>query len=70
MELVGDLILVLLAALAGGFLARRIGQPLIVGYILTWTNQNWTLTFYVSCGIYLIGGLCWLFIDAHKPLEE
>ncbi len=34
MELVGDLILVLLAALAGGFLARRIGQPLIVGYIL------------------------------------
>lgn len=45
-------------------------SALIVGYILTWTNQNWTLTFYVSCGIYLIGGLCWLFIDAHKPLEE
>ena len=34
MELVGDLILVLLAALVGGFLARLIGQPLIVGYIL------------------------------------
>jgi monovalent cation:H+ antiporter-2, CPA2 family len=34
MELVTDLTLVLVAALAGGFLAQRVGQPLIVGYIL------------------------------------
>src|SRR5215212_8045190 len=34
MELVADLSLVLLAALMGGYLAQRIGQPLIVGYIL------------------------------------
>jgi K+:H+ antiporter len=34
MELVTDLTLVLVAALAGGFLAQRAGQPLIVGYIL------------------------------------
>src|SRR5438552_15151723 len=34
MELVTDLTLVLVAALAGGFLAQRLGQPLIVGYIL------------------------------------
>jgi monovalent cation:H+ antiporter-2, CPA2 family len=34
MELVGDLTLVFLSALAGGFLAQRLGQPLIVGYIL------------------------------------
>ncbi len=34
MELLADLTLVLVAALAGGFLARRLGQPLIVGYIL------------------------------------
>lgn len=33
MELVADLALVLLAALIGGFLAQRLGQPLIVGYI-------------------------------------
>ena len=33
-ELVADLTLVLAAALAGGFVAHRIGQPLIVGYIL------------------------------------
>ena len=34
MDLVADLTLVLLAALCGGFLAQRVGQPLIVGYIL------------------------------------
>ena len=34
MPLVADLALVLLAALLGGYLAQRIGQPLIVGYIL------------------------------------
>lgn len=34
MELVADLTLVLAAALAGGFLAHRARQPLIVGYIV------------------------------------
>ena len=34
MDLVADLALVLLAALLGGSLAQRFGQPLIVGYIL------------------------------------
>ncbi len=45
-------------------------SALVVGYLLTWTAQNWTLTFYVSAAIYLVGGFCWLFIDAHTPLEE
>ena len=34
MDLIADLTLVVAAALAGGFAARRAGQPLIVGYIL------------------------------------
>jgi len=34
MELLADLTLVLAAALAGGFVAHRVRQPLIVGYIL------------------------------------
>lgn len=45
-------------------------SPLAIGYILTFTNNNWTLTFYVSSAIYLLGGLCWLFIDAQTPLLE
>lgn len=34
MDLVSDLTLVLVAALAGGFLAQRLRQPLIVGYLI------------------------------------
>ncbi|MEO6238896.1 MAG: MFS transporter, partial [Vicinamibacterales bacterium] len=44
-------------------------SPLIVGYILTWYPGDWTLTFYVSSGIYLLGAVCWLFIDARTPLQ-
>ena len=41
-----------------------------VGYLLSWTNNDWTLTFYISAAIYSIGGLCWLLLDAHTPLEQ
>ena len=44
-------------------------SPLAVGYLLSWTSQNWTLTFYVSAAIYSLGAICWLFLDAHTPLE-
>ena len=44
-------------------------SPLAVGYILSFTG-NWSLTFYVSAAVYLMGGVCWLFIDAHTPLEK
>jgi MFS transporter, ACS family, glucarate transporter len=43
---------------------------LVVGYLLAWTAQNWTLTFYISSGIYLLGAVCWLFLDSHTPLVE
>jgi ACS family glucarate transporter-like MFS transporter len=49
--------------IAGGF------SPLVVGYLLAWTSQNWTLTFYVSAAIYSLGAVCWLFLDSHTPLE-
>ena len=42
---------------------------LVVGYLLTWTG-NWTLTFYVSAAIYLVGAVCWLFLDSHTPVER
>jgi ACS family glucarate transporter-like MFS transporter len=42
---------------------------LVVGYLLTWTG-NWTLAFYVSAAIYMVGAFCWLFLDSHTPLER
>jgi ACS family glucarate transporter-like MFS transporter len=43
---------------------------LVVGYLLEWTANNWTLTFYISSTIYLIGAFCWLFLDSHTPVER
>jgi MFS family permease len=41
---------------------------LVVGYLLAWTG-NWTLTFYLSAAIYLVGACCWIFLDSHTPVE-
>jgi len=43
---------------------------LVVGYLLAWTSGNWTLTFYISSSIYMIGAVCWLFLDSHSPVER
>jgi MFS transporter, ACS family, glucarate transporter len=43
--------------------------PLVIGYILKWSNSNWNLTFYVSAAIYLMGILFWKFLDPVTPLE-
>lgn len=45
-------------------------SPLAVGYLLAWTGQNWTLTFYVSAAVYSLGAVCWLFLDPETPIEQ
>ena len=45
-------------------------SPLAIGYLLAWTGQNWTLTFYVSAAVYSLGAVCWLFLDAETPMEQ
>jgi ACS family glucarate transporter-like MFS transporter len=45
-------------------------SPLVVGYLLAWTKQDWTVTFYVSAAIYSLGAVCWIFLDAHTPMEQ
>ncbi|MSU36114.1 MAG: MFS transporter [Pedosphaera sp.] len=43
--------------------------PIVVGYILDSTNHNWSVTFWVSAAIYLLGALSWMGIDPVTPLE-
>jgi len=50
--------------IAGGF------SPLVVGYLLAWTANDWALTFYISAAIYMVGGVCWLFLDSHTPIDD
>jgi MFS family permease len=44
--------------------------PLVLGFVLDHTEQNWVITFWISAIIYVLGGLCWLFIDPVTPLEK
>ena len=44
--------------------------PAVVGYILQHLNHNWMLTFWISAIIYVIGGLCWIWIDPVTPIDE
>ena len=48
----------------GGFVS-----PIVIGYIVDQTG-NWTLTFYVTAAVYLIGSIFWLLADPVTPLEE
>ena len=44
-------------------------SPLVIAYILTHTNNNWDLTFYVSAAVYFLGICFWLFLDPVTPVE-
>jgi MFS family permease len=42
--------------------------PVLVGYLLASTHQDWAVIFNLSAAVYFLGGLCWLFIDPVTPL--
>lgn len=47
-----------------GFVAPTAG-----GYILANTGGDWNMILYLMAGMYLLGTLCWPFIDPTTPLE-
>jgi sugar phosphate permease len=48
----------------GGFVS-----PIVLGYIVGRTG-NWNLTFYLTAALYLLGAVCWWFLDPVTPLEQ
>jgi ACS family glucarate transporter-like MFS transporter len=48
-----------------GFVAPWLG-----GYIIQQTGGDWNVFLYTMAGVYLVGTLCWPFIDPVTPLEE
>jgi MFS family permease len=42
----------------------------VVGYLVAWSAGDWTMVFYISAAIYLVGAICWLFLDSHTPIER
>jgi MFS family permease len=45
-------------------------SPLVIGYILKWSGNNWNLTFYASAAAYLMGVVFWRFLDPVTPLDR
>jgi ACS family glucarate transporter-like MFS transporter len=45
-------------------------SPLVIGYILRGTGNNWTITFYVSAAIYFAAVIFWRFLDPVTPVEQ
>jgi len=44
--------------------------PVVIGYVLKQTGNDFTITVYISATAYFIGALCWLGIDSTKPLDH
>jgi len=44
--------------------------PTVMSFVLYWTNGNWNVNLYIMAGVYLLGTLCWPFLDPVTPLEE
>jgi len=44
--------------------------PVVVGYLLKATDQNWGIVYDLSGAALLVGAVCWLFIDPVTPLEH
>ncbi len=46
-----------------------VASPLAIGYILSRTNNNWDLTFYVSAAVYFSGVIFWSLLDPVTPFD-
>ena len=51
------------AGQVGGFLS-----PIILAYIIHITG-DWSIPLYVTGALFLVGALCWCFIDPARPVE-
>jgi len=47
-----------------------LASPIAMGYILRYTNNNWTYCLYSVAAAYLLGTLAWPFMDPVTPLEQ
>jgi ACS family glucarate transporter-like MFS transporter len=49
-----------------GQVAAMILQPL-AGYSVDWFD-NWNVPFWLLGGLYVMGALCWMFVEPKKPV--
>ena len=45
-------------------------SPMLIGFLLDHTHNNWDLTFYIAAAVYFSGSLFWMLLDPVTPLEQ
>jgi nitrate/nitrite transporter NarK len=45
-------------------------SPIAIGYILKYSGNNWNLCMYSVAAAYLLGTLCWPWMDPVTPLDD
>ncbi len=44
-------------------------SPLVVGYLVA-GSEGWMLPFYITAAVYLVGAVCWFFLDSATPVGQ
>ena len=70
MDMGGPYAATLSGAMAGFGNAGGAVSPLIIGFLLQWTNNNWDLCIYISAALYFAGTFCWALLDPVTPLGD
>ncbi len=42
--------------------------PILVGWLFQWTS-NWNLVLLMFAGVYLVGAICWVFVNPQKQID-
>jgi MFS family permease len=45
-------------------------SPLMIGYLLKQTHNDWDVTFYVSAAVYFAGSIFWFLLDPVTPIDN
>jgi MFS transporter, ACS family, glucarate transporter len=44
--------------------------PAVIGYLISLSSNNWSLTFYISAIVYAAGAFCWAILDPVTPIDN
>lgn len=70
MDMGGKYAATLSGAMAGFGNAGGAVSPMIIGFLLHWTNNDWNLCIYISAALYFAGAFFWAFLDPVTPLGD
>jgi hypothetical protein len=42
----------------------------VIGDLLVRYQGNWNIAFYMSSGVFLVGAVCWIFIDPVTSMDD